>query len=276
MGTSFRWAFRFLAAAAVLAAGAADSHAQVVIHGRPGQPRVEAKNPFAPVRLPGTQPFRTPQPNGTRPSAFTMPTVGSSSAFPANPYWHPPADTPWTGPPVIIIVRPVVVVNRVVNPFLPTPEADDPPGPEAKPVVRRARDPFVANPLLMNPLLAHRAVHNPFNGPGFITGWGLNLAALQRGGGAAAAARPAGSLLDQPAETPATPAAPTVYQPVSGVVTLADGSTFYRGSGTEPATAIGNYSGGNFDAELIGGSFFSPAAGFVGKLEPTVFLPYVW
>ena len=101
----------------------------------------------------------------------------------------------------------------------------------------------------------------------------------RRDAGALAEARRPGSLSEQTPEfsLSTNPVATTIYQPLSGIVTLADGSTFYRAGGTAAATELGNYSTGGLDTSLIGGTFFSPSLGLAGDMSRVgAFLPYVW
>ena len=72
--------------------------------------------------------------------------------------------------------------------------------------------------------------------------------------------------------------ADTVYQPISGIVTLADGSTFYRVPGNSATTMTGDYSTGNgLYNNPLGGIFFNPSSGTLDKSSyANIFMPYVW
>jgi len=164
----------------------------------------------------------------------------------------------------------------LANPFLFTPNWDDAFAANARPPMRPVRNPFVVNQLLMNPLVGNRLAE-PLNGPVLLAGgWGVPLVPARGDGSSLAETRRPGSLLDQTPEFSSSPIATAVYQPVSGIVTLADGSTFFWGAGMGAATELGNYSAGGLDSGLLGGNFFSPGLGSVGSLGQNAFLPYVW
>jgi hypothetical protein len=100
---------------------------------------------------------------------------------------------------------------------------------------------------MMNPLLLNRPFLDPFNGPGLVVG-GMGVPGRPARGEAAllAEARRPGSMLDREPEFAMNPITTMTYQPVSGIVTLADGSTFYRGMGAAAATEMSNYSSGRW------------------------------
>jgi hypothetical protein len=205
-----------------------------------------------------------------------MPTINGGTPFDRRympevrlPRGNPALDSPWMNQ--VILARGPVVVNVIPHslssgweePFVPRPNA-----------WQSVRNPFAVNPLLMNPLQLNRPLFDSFNGPGlFVGGMGIP----PRGDNLADARKP-GSLLDEAPEYPAGSGSTTIYQPISGIVTLADGTTFYRGAGSDMATELGNYSGGGgLDSSLFGGNFFSPGLGSVGTVgEWNGFLPYVW
>ena len=225
---------------------------------------------------------RTPPPSTANPLVkkvlvVQMPTINGGTAF-DRPYkpkvrrsrGNPAFHLPWMNS-FNIAPRPVLGNGITSSFFYPVWQEPSVPQPNAW---RPARNPFQVNPVLVNPL--QRPLLDPFNGPG------LNVAAMAlapRGDHAALAdARKPGSLLDEAPEFPAGASSTTIFQPISGIVTLADGTTFYRGAGTDTATELGNYSGGGgLEASLIGGSFYSPGLGSVGSVgEGNGFLPYVW
>jgi hypothetical protein len=213
-----------------------------------------------------------------RSSIIGMPSVGSLGPTKAmQPMqanrWETPLDSAWTNPaffpPGTVLVDP---------PYLN-------PGWHEQafvgPRLWNRPNPFLMNQLLVNPLLLNRPFLDPV-GPGWIVGggWGVPVGPMRRHAGEFAEARRPGSLSEQMPEFPrsTSPVATTIYQPLSGFVTLADGSTFYRAGGTAPSTELGNYStGGGLDSSLIGGNFFSPSLGTGGDVSRVgTFLPYVW
>jgi hypothetical protein len=173
--------------------------------------------------------------------------------------------------------NPIARGPATANPLLFTAGWSNAPAPNPPVVNRMPRNPFVLNQLLVNPLIGNRLA-DPLNGPILLAGgWGVPFIPARRENNPLAEARRPGSLLDQTPEFSPHSVAMTVYQPVSGIITLADGSTFYRGAGTSFANELGNSSaGGGLDSSRIGGNFFSPDLGTVGTLGQNAFLPYVW
>jgi hypothetical protein len=211
-----------------------------------------------------------------RPSIIGMPSFGSiapaqsTQPMQANQWETPSAGTnPAQFPPGTMLVDPLFL-----NPGWPEQAF-------VRPRLWNRPNPLAMNQLLINPLLLNRPLLDPF-GPGLIVGggWGVPLRPLRRDAEEFAEARRPGSLSEQMPVFPrsASPVATTIYQPLSGFVTLADGSTFYRAGGTAAATELGNYStGGGLEASLIGGNFFSPSLGAAGDVSRgRTFLPYVW
>ena len=88
----------------------------------------------------------------------------------------------------------------------------------------------------------------------------------------------AGSHRYKAADLQVNPTADTVYQPISGIVTLADGSTFYRVTGSGASTMTGDYATGNgLYNNPLGGSFFNPSSGTFNKpAYANIFMPYIW
>jgi hypothetical protein len=92
------------------------------------------------------------------------------------------------------------------------------------------------------------------------------------------AIRQPGMLMYKGPDLQVNPTSGTVYQPMSGVVTLADGSKFYRVPGTGLPTAVGTYATGTgLYYNPDGNTFYNPSSGVISKPGTTnVFLPYVW
>jgi hypothetical protein len=116
---------------------------------------------------------------------------------------------------------------------------------------------YPANPFTMNPLLA--------NSP--LTTYAPPLAI-----------REPGTMLYQGPDLQVNPTSGTVYHPVSGTVTLPDGSTFYRVPGSGVSTPLGNYSSGTgLYYNPMAGTFFNPASGVLSRPGRTnIYLPYIW
>jgi hypothetical protein len=87
-----------------------------------------------------------------------------------------------------------------------------------------------------------------------------------------------GTMLVRGPDLQVNPWSGTVYRPLSGTVTLADGSTFYRVPGSGLPTVTGAYATGTglYDNPL-GGTFFNPSSGVVSQPGSTnLLIPYVW
>ncbi len=278
MSAPSRWIVRYWTAAVLLIGAAAPSWAQGNGQKRAPESIGDRKRPAASARTPATQSPGNPLPNQF--SIVEMRTMNGGTAFErpfkppihlprVNPAFHSPRLSPvfaTRGPVVVTTINSSSINSAWHEPFVPHPNAWNPP----------VRNPFMANPLFVNPL--QRPFLDPFNGPGLIVGarWGPRVFPPRGEDGTVADASRPRSLLDEMPETPAM--TPTVYQPISGIVTLADGSTFYRAAGTGPVTELGNYSsGGGLGASLLGGNFFSPDPSSMGAFcEANGFLPYVW
>lgn len=240
-----RWTLRALAAAVVVAASAGAAPAQLV------QPQVPKSGvPVVPRSGVPHNPIQV------------MPSINSWPGIPAYqlsrpafdvPSWLDPAlNNPWMNPTV---VRPVPV-----NPF--------------------AINPFFNNPLFINPLLRNPIGNNPFNIPGFDPRLGTSASLLAPAVSVTPpiAIKQPGMMMYKGPDLQVNPWSGTEYHPVSGVVKLADGTTFYRVPGTGLPTATGTYATGTgLYYNPTGGTFFNPNSGVVSKPGQTnVFVPYVW
>ena len=280
MSAITRWLIRSSAAVVIVGFAAAPTPAQVVVPKRAPQPVGERPKTVTSPRMPPAPPSTPVAPKS---SIVGMPAFNGGSSLPAQlpqtiytTRWVSPLDSPWQN--AFLVPRSPAVVNSI-NPYALYPSWEEPPVANLGPRNRAVRNPFVVNHLLMNPLMLNRPFLDPFNGPGLIVGgMGVPIRPVRGDAAFLAAARRPGSMLDQQPEFAMNPLATMTYQPISGIVTLADGSTFYRGTGAAAATELGNYStGGGLDASLLSGTFFSPSLGSVGDLGRGVaFLPYVW
>lgn len=299
MSAFTRWAFRSLAIAACTTAAASAASGQVIIQPKanPGggqAPRVELpkrlplKNPFAPIPIQSAQ---LPA-NQKKPSILAMPSINSLPGIPMSSIqgqsipalWNPAGSNPWmnqvnTMPfPVYPFAINPVANPRFVNPLLVNPLQN--------PLVMNPWDnpllvnPLLANSLVLNPFLVNRPINFPFGVPNRIVGGNgpSNPYGSQSTITSSVADQDSGTMMDNGPDFQVNNTTRTVYQPISGVVTLADGSTFYRAPGSGNSTPIGNYATGNdFYHNPIGGTFFNPRSGTLGKPGQTnVFMPYVW
>lgn len=274
MSATSRWIVPCSTAALLLVGPATPVWAQGNDQKRSPESVGDRQRPAA-ARIPATQSPSTPLVK--KHSIVEMPAVNGGTAF-DRPFRttkrlgaNPAIDSPWMNP--VFAARGPVVINVI---RFPThhPGWQEPLLPQLNARNWPARNPFVVNPMLVNPL--QRPLLDPFNGPGQIAG-GMALAArLAPRGEPSAESRKSVSLLDEVQESPSSSS--TIYQPISGIVTLADGSTFYRATGSSAATELGNYtSGGGLDAGLLSGNFFSPGLGSIAALaDGNGFLPYVW
>jgi hypothetical protein len=261
MLTFSRFTFRSLVAAGLIVGTATVSQAQFP------QPRVDTRPiPWNPQFQNPAFPWHQPNPRGNQPKnpILVMPSINTAPGIPASsifrpavqpPSWLNPAlDNPWMNP---------VAVHRVrVNPFI---------------------NPLFNNPFVVNPLLRNPAFDNPFNVPGFLPQTGFpqydpSLLAPSVSSTPPIAMKLPGTLIYKGLDLQVNPTAGTVYQPVSGIVTLADGTTFYRVPGTGLPTVTGTYATGTgLYYNPQGGTFFNPSSGVISKPGLTnVFLPYVW
>jgi hypothetical protein len=257
MTAPHRWTLRTLAAVTLIALAAGVTAAQV---GQPGanpnpgaksgqkhDPKHDPKtnpqpaathrpavNPHPPAmqRQPQPQTLLRPNTNSivVMPSINTLPVVPAAGPF--LPFTNPALSYPWPTPVAVPSFYPFG--NPFTNPF--------------------AVAPF--NPVLPNPFLRlpGNPLTNPFVAPGVIA-VSTPPVALQQ----------PGSLLPAGPDLAVNPWSGTVVQPVSGIATLANGSTFYR-----LPTAVGVY------YNPMGGTFFTPDTGVISKPGTTVLLPYVW
>jgi hypothetical protein len=87
-----------------------------------------------------------------------------------------------------------------------------------------------------------------------------------------------GTLLVRGPDLQVNPWSGTVYRPLSGIVTLADGSTFYRVPGSGLPTVTGAYATGTgLYYNPRSGTFFNPSSGVVSQPGSTnLFMPYIW
>lgn len=244
-----RWTLRTLAAAVVVAASADAAPAQLV-QPRAGQPVIPKEGI---PRVPGLGQPRNP--------IQVMPSINSWPGIPAYqlsrpafdvPSWLDPAlNNPWMNPTSVVPVR--------VNPWI---------------------NPLFNNPLLINPLLRNPIGNNPFNLPGFDPRAGTSSSLLTPVTSATppVAIKQPGMMMYKGPDLQVNPWSGTEYHPVSGVVKLADGTTFYRVPGTGLPTATGTYATGTgLYYNPTGGTFFNPNSGVISKPGQTnVFVPYVW
>lgn len=248
-----RWTLRTLAAAVAVAASAAAGPAQQV------QPQVpKAGVPVVPKEgIP-----QVPRLNQPRNPIQVMPQINTLPGIPAHqlfrpvlepPSWlNPATNNPWMNPTV---VHPVRVPPFAVNPLF--------------------NNPFLVNPLLRNPV-----VNNPLNVPGYDLRFGPVPTELlpEVSVTPPVAVRQPGMMLYRGPDLQVNPWSGTRYHPQSGVVTLADGTTFYRVTGSGLPTATGAYATGTgLYYSPTAGTFFNPSSGVISRPGQTnVFVPYVW
>lgn len=70
------------------------------------------------------------------------------------------------------------------------------------------------------------------------------------------------------------PASGTVHNPLSGTVSMADGSTFFRVPGVGPVANDSAGTGLYFNPDA--GTYFNPASGIVFRPGEVRFLPWIW
>lgn len=244
------WTFRTPAAALAVALAAAPAPAQVVQPqiGRPQLPR-----------------FGQPQ----------VPNFGQ----PRNPVQVMPQINSWPGIPAYQLSRPVLDPPSWLNPALNNPWMNQ------TNVIPVPANPFVVNPIfnnpfLLNPLLRNPIANNPLNVPGFNPLPAPTFAPVTPVAAFTppVAIKQPGMMMYKGPDLQVNPWSGTVYRPLSGVVTLADGATFYRVPGSGLPTATGAYATGTglyFSPDR--GTFFNPSSGVVSRPGQTnVFVPYVW
>ena len=261
-----RWTLRGLVAVAVLAGTHAAAQAQF-------QPQVSPKLPwnhplnqqqFQNPNFPWQKQPHQQQADQPNRSVMAMPQINTAPGIPAS-----------------LVYRPVMNVPSWLNPALNNPWMN-------QTVVTPVRMPFQMNPLFdnpfaLNPLLQRAWFLNQMNVPGFVPQGSLNELLPNSVTPAVSftppvAVKQPGMLMYKGPDLQVNPTSGTVYRPQSGVVTLADGSTFYRVPGSGLPTAIGTYAAGTgLYYNPDGNTFFNPASGVISKPGTTnVFLPYVW
>ena len=159
MAAPYRWMFRPMATAAILAVAGSTSFAQSnspkanPIPGGAEQPRNEQsttaqpKNPFAPIPIPAKQPLS----NSKESSVWRMPSINGGPGIPMAPMYQQSIPSLWN-PAIDNSSMDQFGIRRVpVNPF-------------NNPFVM---NPFLANPLFVNPLLFNRPFNYPFGVPGY-------------------------------------------------------------------------------------------------------------
>ncbi len=162
--------------------------------------------------------------------------------------------------------------RRANNSIVLQPSVNSWPGIPAQTLFQPAfQAPWYTNPALNNPWM-NQVVVTPVNAwgvnPGIVnTAFSTPPIAVQQGG----------MMMYRGPNLQVNPWTGTVYQPLSGVVTLADGSSFYRVPGSGLPTAVGNYAtGSGLYYNPRGGTFFNPSSGVISRPGTTnVFLPYV-
>ena len=118
---------------------------------------------------------------------------------------------------------------------------------------------FVNTPTVANPYAFNPGVYSPFNPTPPI-----------------AVQQPSYFLWRGP-DLQVNPATGTVYRPQSGVVRMADGSTFYRVLGTGAPDGAGNYATGTgVYFNPTAGTYYNPASGVIARPGTTGLLPYIW
>lgn len=268
MSATTRWILQASAAAALLVFTASVCRAQLMLPQRANQPFGDRAKAGTPGRLPLI--VSTPTVRG--PSVIGMPSINGSYLQNAT---DPTSASRLSPQPDLSGGNSFARGPVLANPFAFAPSWDGTSVPNPQAANRMVRNPLVVNQLLVNPLLGNRLA-DPLNGPVVLAGgWGMPILPARADASPLADARRPGSLLDQTPDFSTSTITTAAYQPASGIVTLADGSTFYRGTGA--GTELGNSStGGGLDSGLLSGSFFSPGLGSVGTLGQSAFLPYVW
>jgi hypothetical protein len=189
------------------------------------------------------------------PSINTLPGVPASQLFQPvfNPAFlpNPALSNPWLNPVTVTPVR--------VNPFAPN----------------LLQNPFVVNPLLQNPFvnpLANPLIPGPFV-PGPLVAPAPVFTSTPP-----IAVRQAGQLFYKGPDLQVNPTSGTVYRPLSGTATTADGTTFFRVVGSGLPTATGQYATGTglyYSPQT--NTYFNPGTGVISKPGQTnAFIPYIW
>jgi hypothetical protein len=274
MSTSTSWIIRSSAASVLLGLISPTSDAQVIVQQR--SPLLIGDRLRMATPSQGQAPPAAMMPIMRGPSIVGMPSINGAANYlqyatgaTGSARWNPPFDAGSANPIArgAVLANPLMVASGWDGVFVPNPPIGN----------RMARNPFGLNQLLMNPLVGNRLA-DPLNGPILLAGgWGVPLIPARDEESPLAEARRPGSMLDQTPEFSLNPIATTVYQPASGIVTLPDGSTFYRGAAIGAPVGLSDSSvGGGLDTSLLDGGFFSPTLGSVGSLGQSMFLPYVW
>jgi hypothetical protein len=226
-----------------------------------GQPKITP----GPKPVPPPQAVHFPGLPGKKPNVYTMPSINSWPGIPVSPlsqtvwqppFWNPAIDNPWMNRTTINSYPIGPFNNPFNNPFV--------------------INPLLANPVVINPLIQTRNQFNPFGIPPYRPRYDHPEIEVQHT--PAQAVQEPGMLLYKGPDLQVNPWSGTEYHPVSGTVTLADGSTFYRVAGSGLPTAFGTYaSGSGLYYNPIGGTFFNPSSGTLSKPAQTnIFMPYVW
>jgi hypothetical protein len=199
MSAPVRWSLPSLAAAVLtLAAGSASAH--------PGQP------------------------GGLRPAPQHTPfPYGQPNVNPGNPLLMPSINT-WPGLPFYQMGPPVMGLPDWSNQGGDNPWMNRRNGIRPNPF---AMNPFWANPFALNPLLrnpGNNQFNNPFAVPGSDSRFTPEFAAASPPVSyiPPASIRPSGAMPWKVQDPHMNAGAGTIYRPTDGVVTLADGSSFYR------------------------------------------------
>jgi hypothetical protein len=235
-------------ARAVLAAVAFASTAGWAAARQPAATALPAPRVIGPTG-PGLQPQvnTSPYQPATTASRGVNPFAGPS-LYPAYPPGTRFAPRP-VGGPVALAPLPVpgVAPNNpaVFNPGFPAPF------PVLVPQV-----PGPLNPVAFNPILVAR--------PGVVSAYYVPPLTVRQPG----AFRYTGT------NERVNPASGTVHNPVSGTVTLADGTTYQRVPGVGPNAPDSFGTGLYYNAET--GTYFNPSSGFIVRPGEFRYLPWVW
>jgi hypothetical protein len=259
-----RLTLRGLVAVAALAGTTATVKAQIQPQARPNLPwnhplNQQFQNPNFPWQKQPAQ--QAGQPRNT---VVAMPSINTLPGIPASTIFRPVMDVPsWLNPALNNPWMNQTVVTPVRVPF--------------------QMNPMFNNPFALNPLLQRAWWLNQMNVPGFVPQTSLSELVpgpLTPGVSVTppVAVQQPGLLIYKGPDLQVNATSGTVYRPQSGVVTLADGSKFYRVPGSGLPTAVGTYATGTgLYYNPDGNTFFNPSSGVISKPGTTnVFLPYVW
>jgi hypothetical protein len=255
---------RFLLAVGVLAVTSAAAPAQFTM------PKVDTRPiPWTPQyqnqAFPWQQKQQPNQPQkGNQPKnqVFAMPSINTMPGIPASRIFPPVSQNPtWLDPTLTAQNTWMNLPNARPNPFL--------------------MNPMFNNPFAINPLLQQAAWFNQFNMPYYrpqtsLSDWGPVAPVVSYS--PPIAVREPGQYIYKGFDLQVNPATGTDYRPQSGVVTRADGTTFYRVPGTGQPSVNGFYATGTgtyYNPD--GGTYFNPSSGIISKpAQANVFMPYVW